>query len=143
MSPRFWIAVVSKEHTMRGVAGGFMQVCHGKCSPLKRMKEGDWVIFYSPSQTMHGKEKSQSFTAIGRTIDDHVYPFQMTDDFIPFRRNVRFEKCAETPIQPLIEQLEFIKDKSRWGYPFRFGFFEISENDFNLIASKMLKYETV
>ena len=26
----YWIAVASREHVRRGVAGGFAQVCHGK-----------------------------------------------------------------------------------------------------------------
>ena len=34
-STKYWIATISKEHTLRGVAGGFMQVCHGKQAPLK------------------------------------------------------------------------------------------------------------
>ena len=37
---RFWIGVVSKEHVLRGVEGGFCQVCHGKKAPLNRMKKG-------------------------------------------------------------------------------------------------------
>lgn len=31
-----WIAVVSRAHVMRGVEGGFAQLCHGKRSPLAR-----------------------------------------------------------------------------------------------------------
>ena len=139
--PKYWIAVVSKEHTMRGVSGGFMQVCHGKPAPLKRMKTNDWIIVYSPKLSMDGVEKCQAFTAIGQTIDEDVYQFQMTKDFIPFRRNIRFHDCEETSILPLIENLDFIQNKSRWGYPFRFGFFEINEHDFNIISSKMLVHE--
>lgn len=37
---KFWIGTVSKEHVMKGVAGGFCQVCHGKQAPLNRMKKG-------------------------------------------------------------------------------------------------------
>ena len=37
---RFWVGVVSKEHVLRGVEGGFCQVCHGKKAPLNRMKGG-------------------------------------------------------------------------------------------------------
>jgi predicted RNA-binding protein len=138
---KYWIAVVSKDHTQRGVTGGFMQVCHGKKAPLQRMKSDDWVIFYSPKQSMNGEDKCQAFTAIGQASDDAVYQFQMTQDFIPFRRNVKFYPCKEISILPLISELEFIQNKNRWGFPFRFGFFEIQEQDFNLIASKMLTNE--
>ncbi|MBI1770687.1 MAG: EVE domain-containing protein [Bacteroidetes bacterium] len=138
---KYWVAVGSKEHTMRGVSGGFMQVCHGKPAPLKRMKADDWIIVYSPKLSMEGEEKCQAFTAIGQTTDENVYQFQMSKDFIPFRRSIKFYDCSDTSILPLIEKLEFIQNKNRWGYPFRFGFFEINEHDFNLISSQMFTYE--
>lgn len=138
---KYWIAVVSKEHTMRGVAGGFMQVCHGKQAPLKRIKPNDWVLVYSPKLSMEGDVKCQSFTAIGQATDEVVYQFQMTPAFNPFRRNIKFYDCEETSILPLIDDLEFIQNKKSWGFPFRFGFFEINETDFNLIMPKMLKNE--
>jgi hypothetical protein len=138
-SGRYWINVVSKDHTMRGVSGGFMQSCHGKEAPLKRMKPNDWVVFYSPKETMEGDVKCQSFTAIGKIADGEVYQYTMSDDFIPFRRNVTFYRCREVPIAPLISRFEFIKNKTSWGSPFRFGFFEIPEVDFNLISQSMLK----
>ena len=60
MERKYWITVVSKDHLQRGIAGGFMQANHGKEAPLKKMKEGDWVIFYSPKHTMNGDEKVTS-----------------------------------------------------------------------------------
>ncbi|HVA99600.1 MAG TPA: EVE domain-containing protein [Bacteroidia bacterium] len=138
---KYWIAVISKEHTMRGVNGNFIQVCHGKEAPLKRMNNEDWIIVYSPKFKMEGTEKLQSFTAIGQANDKDVYQFKMTENFEPFRRNMKFYKCKEISILPLIENLEFIKNKKSWGFPFRFGFFEINESDFNLIMSKMLANE--
>jgi hypothetical protein len=140
---KYWVAAVSKEHTMRGVTGSFMQVCHGKQAPLKRMKKGDYLVVYSSKITMEGNEKCQAFTAIGRVNDDDVYQFQMTEDFKPFRRNIDFLECQESSIIPLINDLEFIPNKKSWGYPFRFGFLEIQEKDFNLISSKMLQNETI
>lgn len=138
---KYWIAAISKEHTLRGVNGGFIQVCHGKPGPLKRMKKGDFLLVYSSKITMEGKEKHQAFTAVGKVRDEEVYPFQMTENFRPFRRNIDFLECTEASILPLIEKLEFIPDKKSWGYPFRFGFFEINRNDFIFITSKMLKNE--
>lgn len=135
---KYWVAAISKEHAMKGTVGGFIQVCHGKQSPLKRMKKGDYLLIYSSKLTMEGSEKCQAFTAVGQVKDDEVYPFQMTENFNPYRRNIDFFNCTETPIIPLISDLEFISNKKSWGYPFRFGFFEIREKDFTLISSKML-----
>jgi hypothetical protein len=140
---KYWIAAISKEHTQRGVSGSFIQVCHGKQTPLKRMKQGDYLLVYSSKNTMEGNEKCQAFTAIGKVVDNEVYQYQMTNDFKPFRRNIEFKECKEAPILPLINDLDFIPNKKSWGYPFRFGFFEIKENDFNFITSKMVKNEII
>lgn len=135
---KYWIATISKEHTERGINGGFIQVCHGKEAPLKRMQKEDYLLIYSSKITIEGNEKCQAFTALGKVIDDEVYSFQMTENFVPFRRNIQFIECNEVSIIPLIENLEFIPNKKSWGYPFRYGFFEINENDFNFITSKMI-----
>lgn len=134
---RYWLTVASRDHVMNGVTGGFMQANHGKEAPLKRMKPGDKVVFYSPKTVMGEKALCQCFTAIGQVADGEIYTVWMTEDFCPFRRNVTFASAQQAPIAPLITNLGFIKDKTSWGYVFRFGFLEIPEADFNLIASSM------
>jgi len=62
---------------------------------------------------------------------------KVSPDFHPFRRNVEFEECVETPIRPLLDRLGFAEDKKRWGYPFRVGLFEIGEHDFEVIHAAM------
>lgn len=134
---KYWMAVASKQHVELGVLGGFAQVCHGKKGPLSRMKEKDWIIYYSPTVIFGEKDPCQSFTAIGRIATGSAYPFEMSPNFIPWRINVHFEKCHETKIKPLLENLSFITDKKKWGFPFRRGCFEINKQDFALIANKM------
>lgn len=134
----YWILVVSKDHITRGVAGGFMQANHGKPGPLKRMSPGDGVICYSSKISYAGNTPLQAFTAIGQVADDKVYQHKMSEDFIPYRRNINWQACRDAPIVPLIKQLDFIKDKKTWGYNFRFGFFEIPERDFELIRAEMV-----
>ncbi|WP_369013817.1 EVE domain-containing protein [Flavobacterium anhuiense] len=140
---KYWIATISKEHANLAKEGGFIQVCHGKEKPLKRMKKNDFLLIYSSKIKMESNEKYQTFTAVGKVIDDEVYQFKMKEDFIPFRRNILFLDSDEISIIPLIENLEFISDKKYWGYPFRYGFFEIKENDFKFIASKMISNKTL
>lgn len=134
---RYWIGVASKEHVERGVQGGFAQVCHGKAGPLNRMDKGDWIVYYSPTINFGQKEPCQSFTALGKIKDGDPYPFAMSDDFIPWRRDVSFVKSREIPIQTLLNELSFIKDKQKWGFPFRRGCFEISLEDFQIICRAM------
>lgn len=138
---KYWIIVTSKDHVKSGVEQGIAQACHGKVAPLKRMRKDDFVIFYSSKQTLGKSESCQKFTAIGRVKDDEVFQFQMTEDFCPSRRNIEFFESTDVAILPLINHLTFIQNKMSWGYPFRFGFFEIDKNDFELISAKMLKSE--
>ncbi len=49
-----WIAVACAEHVRRGREGGFMQVCHGKAVPLRRIQPGDGVAYYSPTRELGG-----------------------------------------------------------------------------------------
>lgn len=135
--PRFWVGVVSKEHVLRGVAGGFAQLCHGKRAPLARLSNGDWLVYYSPRTAFRGGGPCQAFTAVGRVAGDTVYPFDMGDGFVPFRRAVQFLPCREAPVRPLLGRLSFLPDRSHWGYPFRRGHFGIGAEDFGCIAEAM------
>ena len=132
-----WITTISREHVLRGVAGGFTQANHGKPDPLRRLERGDWIAFYSPRTDYPKGAPLQAFTALGRVVDDEPYQVEMTPDFYPFRRNVEFHDCVETPIRPLIDKLEFIVDKQRWGFRFRFGLFKIPDDDFEVIRLAM------
>jgi hypothetical protein len=66
-----WLGVVSKQHVQRGVSGGFAQVCHGKAQPLRRMKAGDWLVYYSPALEMGGTPL-RAFTALGQRPDQEA-----------------------------------------------------------------------
>jgi hypothetical protein len=134
---KYWIAVASAEHVRRGRGEGFMQVSHGKAAPLKRIKPGDRVIYYSPALTLGGKDKLQFFTAIGTVKTGEPYLFHMGGGFKPYRRDVDWAKAEEAPIGPLLEKLKFAAGKPNWGYQLRFGLFSISAADFRLIARAM------
>ena len=133
----YWVNTVSRDHVQRGEAGGFTQANHGKPNLLRRMARGDWLVFYSPKTHYPEGEPLQAFTAIGQVSDDEPYRVEMAPDFHPWRRNVEFLACTETPIRPLLDDLDFVEDKSRWGYRFRFGVFKIDEHDFAVIRSAM------
>lgn len=135
--PKYWIAVASHEHVAKGRQEGIAQVCHGKQNPLKRIKPGDWIIYYSPREYFGQKEPCRKFTAIGRIKDREPYQFKMSDNFIPWRREVDFMVAKEIAIEPLIAKLSFIKNKEKWGFPFIRGLFSISFDDFQIIAEAM------
>ncbi|CAN5374993.1 EVE domain-containing protein [soil metagenome] len=134
-----WINTVSREHVRRAVEGKFTQADHGKPDRLRRMSNGDRIAFYSPKTDYPDGEPLQAFTAIGRLVGDEVYPVEMSPDLQMYRRNVEFLACAETPIKPLIDELNFIEDKKRWGFRFRFGLFQVSDHDFEVIQAAMTR----
>jgi EVE domain-containing protein len=138
-SKKYWVVVATRDHVQRGVDGGFMQANHGKASALKRMQAGDGILYYSSKEVFGEETKCQRFTAIGEIADDLIYQGVMSGGFVPFRRNVNYHPCREISILSLIGALDFIKDKTHWGAPFRFGVVEIGEKDFQLIANQMLE----
>jgi hypothetical protein len=137
MTHNYWIGVVSRAHVKSGVKGGFIQLNHGKKAPVQRLKAGDGVIMYSPRTAYPDGEPLQAFTAIGTVVTGNVYQVEMTPDFRPYRVDVQFVRCKETPIKPLLHDLSFVKSQTRWGAAFRFGFLRVHANDFALIAKKM------
>ena len=48
-----------------------------------------------------------------------------------------YVEAADAPIAPLLDQLEFTRGRTNWGYQMRFGLFEISAHDFGRIAQAM------
>ena len=135
-----WIAVACATHARRGCAvpeQGYMQVCHGKCAPLQRVAPGDRVAYYSPTVSMGGKDKLQAFVSIGIAQPGVPYECDMGGGFVPYRRDIAYVPTQEAPILPLLDALEFVEDRSRWGYKFRFGLFAVSDHDMALIAAAM------
>jgi predicted RNA-binding protein len=136
---KYWVVVVSKDHLEYGRKLGVVQANHGKAAPLKRLKPGDLVVFYSPKLRFQDKEPCKKFTAIARVKEGEVYQSEMGGGFKPYRRDVEFLPCGEADIEPLIAELEFIRNKKSWGFVFRFGFFEISAEDYEIISNSMRK----
>ena len=138
MAARYWISVVSRDHVLRGVAGGFTQVGHGTGAPLRRMSPGDWLFSYSPKTSLKGGTTLQAFTAAGRIAEGDVYRVEMTPDFHPWRRDVTYEvNAGEAAISPLRERLAVIAGAKNWGVMFRRGHLEITEPDAKIIAGAM------
>jgi predicted RNA-binding protein len=135
--PNYWIGVVSREHVLIGVKGGFVQLNHGKRTPLQKLKSGDGLIMYSPRLAYPDGETCQSFTAVGRVVSGEIYQVELSPDFKPFRVKVKFLKARDAPIKPLVARLSFIRNKQHWGAAFRFGQAKIGESDFALIAKAM------
>jgi hypothetical protein len=138
---RNWLAVASAEHVEIGRSAGFMQVCHGKASPLRRVQPGDRVVYYSPnrlytpSHALRGKDRLQAFTAIG-TVRGALYQADMGFGFQPFRRDVAWHD-AQRAARGAAGEVAFTREEL--GYRLRQGLVEISDADMTIIAAAMFK----
>ncbi|MFZ5784585.1 MAG: EVE domain-containing protein [Pseudomonadota bacterium] len=139
---RNWLVVASAEHVEIGREGGFIQVGHGKASPLRRLQPGDRVVcyspnrYYSPSHASRGRDRLQAFTALGTVKPGKPYQADMGFGFRPFRREVSWHEAEPVAIQQLQDRLT-LTGETNWGYRLRQGLVEISHDDVALIAEAM------
>ena len=129
-----WLAVASADHVAVGRAEGFMQVCHGKVSPLRRLQPGDRVVYYSPtrryspSHALREKDRLQSFTALGTVSASAPYRAdtdgERAEIFLPWRRDIAWHDAGEVPLEDLKGRLAFAR-VANWGYRLRQGLVEI------------------
>jgi hypothetical protein len=130
-----WLGVVSRAHVRTGVAGGFAQLCHGKAQPLRRMRRGDWLVYYSPTIEMGGAVL-RAFTAIGQVEGPEVYRYDMGGGFVPYRRAVRYSDAEEVAIDMIKQRLGFCA-RPNWGMALRRGHLPLEAADFATIAAAM------
>lgn len=133
MTARNWISVVSREHVLIGVAGGFAMMNHGKLAPLKRLSPGDNLIYYSPKTAYPEGETLKAFTALGTVTATPPYQAEMRFGGQGYRIDIDWMPVTETPIVSLTDRLEFTQ--GNWGMLARRGLFEISDADFQTIRA--------
>jgi len=136
-APRDWIAVACATHVRRGMGLGVLMVCHGKLSPLRRIHRGDRVVLYSPSETMGGGARLQSFTALGIAPDDEFEQVEMEHGFRPWRRRLVYLETRPAPIAPLRDIPGFALAGPAWGARLRFGLLPIDPASMDAIAQAM------
>jgi hypothetical protein len=134
---RAWIVVACLDHIRIGMAGGFVQACHGNAAPLRRLSRGDRVACYAPSTEFGGGDRLGAFAAIGVARGGAPYRADMGPGFRPFRCDIDWLTAPLAPIAPLLDRLSFTAGTRNWGYRFRRGFFAISDDDMDVIADAM------
>lgn len=132
----YWVGVASRNHVVQGATSGMFGIGHGKRQPLEQMAAGDKIVFYAPKidHTKTGKANVfQKFKGFGTVLDEPIFTIDIAGT-CAFRRKIQFEGIEqEAPIQPMIEQLDFIPNKAKWGFPFLRGYVAISKKDWELI----------
>ncbi len=138
----YYIIVASKDHMATGVKEKFAQAGHGKRTQLDKLEKGDWIIYYSSKDTYENGKAYQKFTACGQVEDDKPYQVTVNEDFKPWRRKINFYKVDEVEIRPLLDDLQLITNRKKWGMHLMSGFVKINKADFELIVGKMLKHKS-
>src|SRR6187402_3115869 len=106
---RYWLAVVQREHVLRGVSLGIVQTNHGAKSGIQRMKPGDGLVYYSPKTAYPDGDPLREFTAIGTIADGEPWQ-EAQGEFNPWRRRVDYDQAATAiPIAPLLDVLELTR----------------------------------
>ena len=134
---KHWIGVASEDHVKAAVAGGFMQLGHGKMAPVLRLQPGDLIAFYSPREQIRAGQLVRKLTAIGRVGPREPYLYAQSPNFEPMRRDVTWFEAQAAPIEPLLIKLSFIASAEHWGLAFRRGLIEVTEQDMRVMAEAM------
>ncbi|MFQ6547281.1 EVE domain-containing protein [Aestuariibius sp. 2305UL40-4] len=137
---RYFIGVAERAYVRAAVGEGVVLFSGGREAPVRNTAPGDKVIFYSPKDA-HDGDPLQAFTALGEITGNEVRLKTDWPDHTGFEAHVRdcaYEDVQETPIQPLLEDLDFIEDSKNWGFYLQGGKREISAGDYQRIAGAML-----
>jgi hypothetical protein len=134
---KYWLAVVQREHVLRGRELGIVQTSHGAKGGIQRMSPGDGLVYYSPKTAYPDGDPLREFTAIGTIAAGDAWQ-AVEGGFEPWRRRVDYDHSAvATPIAPLLDVLELTRGNKNWGFIMRRGQIELTERDFHVIAKQM------
>ncbi len=138
-SPRCFVVVLPRDAVDRIAAEDLIEAGGGRRDPLTRLDAGDWVAFYSPRASAAPGAPLQAFTAVCEVTAGPIVegPPRHAEADASFHRSARYVAAEAAPIRPLIDALDFIRDKHHWGVALRYGFVRVSVADFLRIADAM------
>lgn len=130
-----WLGVASAEHVRRGVALGIAQIGHGRRGGLARMRAGDTIVYYSPTERLGDGMPLKQFTAIGRIADEEIWQVE-EGDFRPFRRRVDWWDAAPVAVEAVRDRL-ILTAQRNWGYQLRRGLIPLADSDAEALLDAM------
>lgn len=107
---------------------------------LQQMEPGDKIIYYVT--------KHSNFMAITEVVGEYFYseqpiwddPYDLWPHRIHTKPMIFIENCEEGVfIKDIWDNLEFIKNKTRWGSQVQGSFRKLSENDYHVIYEGIMK----
>ena len=140
---RNWLAVASADHVATARRGGFIQVCHGRAAPLRRLQPGDRIVCYSPTQryspshAARDRDRLQAFTALGTVRPGEPYRDEGGLGVLPYRRDVDWHASGAVLLGEVRDRLALVREPN-WGYRLRQGLIGLCDADMTAIAGAMV-----
>jgi predicted RNA-binding protein len=145
--PRYWILCMSEDNYEIARKEGLIGLAERHKTAMQKLAIGDMMTFYiskkqvdSPSDDpMH---KVQRFCGMARVTSD---AFESNDliwhvregEIFPHRRKVEFLADGSAEARPLIGRLSFVTNTAFWALPFRKGYVDVPQKDFDTIHEAM------
>ncbi len=131
------IGVVHRMQVETAAREGFVAFGHGKKSLVDGLCPGDTVIYYAPRTEPEGAPV-QAFVAHATVTGAAARERSFGQGGNGWIRDAAYDEVRETPVRPLLDELEFLKGRRKnWGMAFRGGRFTIGDADYRLIAKAM------
>jgi hypothetical protein len=133
---RYFLITASLDHIRMGVAGRFIRQRHSK--RVETLKPGDKLVLYAAKRTYEDKKGTfQRVVASAAVLDGEVEVFEegCEESYTVWKRPAEFEEL-DIPIRPLLSNLSFVSNPSKWGLYFLSGWREINEKDFCVLTGK-------
>ncbi|CEO97254.1 EVE domain-containing protein [Plasmodiophora brassicae] len=145
--PRCFIGFLPRSDVERCVAGGFAM--YHRIVSLRRIVKGSWLMYYSSRVGPVGTDWVRSFTAVGKVTSPTPYEIENVAELdavkgrpAKFRINVNYVDCRPIPARSIVRDIGFVPESERahlseYLRPPRYGFLEITRDDFASIARHM------
>lgn len=131
-----WLGVVSGERAERSVRLGIVQLGEGRAVALDRVRPGDTVVLYSPTETEGDAEPLRAVTALGSVVPGAAWCGRGVG-FRPYRRAMTWSHDAgRVPIDDLRDRLE-LTASAGWRTRLRDGLLPLSASDALVIREAM------
>ena len=135
----YWVFCITEDNLETAFREKVIGFRKGKRIRLTSVSSGDLVTFYVSKKAFSSQTPVQKF--IGKVVvRSRCYESSKQiwqNGLFPMRIDISLVSIRSCQIKPLINRLQFIKNKEHWGGALMAGTVRISEQDFNLIQEAM------
>jgi predicted RNA-binding protein len=145
--PRYWILCMSEDNYVIAMQHGLIGLAERHKVAMQKLALGDMLTFYISKKKVDSlpndpAEKVQQFRGLARVTGE---AFESNDliwhvregEIFPHRRQVEFLADRSAEARPLIERLSFVTNTSFWALPFRKGYVEVTQKDFDTVCEAL------